>query len=598
MIKIKFQTETLSKILLILVVLLTDVFVAYAYDTDVFIVNDIQYNVLSETERTASVNGYINNPQYVDIPESVNKNGKVYSVVCIASNAFEKCNSIVSVKIPDTVTSIWHWSFSGCSSLKSVSIPNSVKMIGSGVFEGCSSLPYIFIPSSVTEIYDCFSGCSSLESINVADDNMYYCSLDGILYTKDKTNILRCPQAKVGLVEISNNVLTINDNCFYGCALLKSVYIPDSVIEIGDAAFADCSSLDTIELPNLLCRLGADAFFRCISLSQIQIPSTVSEIKKYTFAACFSLSTVDLPCSVTKIGDHAFCQCYSLSSIKLSNDITYIGEGAFANTSLTSIIIPNLVTKISDSLFLGCSSLISVTIPNSITEIGESAFLFCSMLNSICIPKTVTNIGYGAFHECISLKNIYTLPENPPSIGYNYYDPSDSSCFEDISENVNLYIPSGKKNIYSSTEGWSGFTNFIEMGSLEINFDKNEFELEQGDIYELHFHISKGNGVTIDSIDWTTSDSDIAIVENGTISAVGIGVATITLTLIDNYGCPHYQYCDVIVRESAGIERLYDDGYLEEYYKLNGIRVNGNNLAPGIYIKREGDKVSKIIVPF
>ena len=136
--------------------------------------------------------------------------------------------------IPNTVTSIWHYAFSGCSSLTSIEIPSSVTEIVAYAFIGCSSLTSIEIPNSVTYIGDIFSGLTSLESINVDVNNEKFMSENGILFNKDKTEIVRYPEGKTDVKEYSipNSVTSIVTYAFYGCTSLKKIGIPSSVTDI------------------------------------------------------------------------------------------------------------------------------------------------------------------------------------------------------------------------------------------------------------------------------------------------------------------------------------------------------------------------------
>ena len=96
-----------------------------------------------------------------------------------------------SVSIPSSVKVIGSGAFSSCSSLSSIIIPNGVTEIGSSAFVSCTSLKSITIPSSVTKIYSsAFSICTGLTEINVDPNNPIYCSVDGVLYSKDMKEIV------------------------------------------------------------------------------------------------------------------------------------------------------------------------------------------------------------------------------------------------------------------------------------------------------------------------------------------------------------------------------------------------------------------------
>ena len=240
-----------------------------------------------------------------------------------------------------SVTSISDYAFQFCTSLTSIVIPDSVTSIGEGAFAFCSSLASVTIPNSVTSIGDeAFSNCDSLTSITVDENNEYYKSIDGNLYTKDGKTLIQYARGKQA----------------------TSFTIPDSVTSIGERAFYGCSSLTSVTIPN-----------------------SVTSISDYAFKFCTSLTSIVIPDSVTSIGDDAFFDCKSLTSIEIPDSVTSIGDGAFYGcTSLTSIEIPNSVTSIGEYAFSYCSSLTSVTIPNSVTSISDYAFQFCTSLTIYC----------------------------------------------------------------------------------------------------------------------------------------------------------------------------------------------------------------------
>ena len=238
-----------------------------------------------------------------------------------------------------------------------------------------------------------------------------------------------------------DKVVSIANKGFYNISSLTTVTLPDTIKYIGDSAFASCTSLTGIELPKGLTDIGESAFSGCDTLKSITIPDGISIIKDWTFYGCDSLVNVNMPDGVTIIGQYAFSNCNSLTNITIPNNVTDIGYNAFHDThieiasipasaiydikngnlkkvvitsgdviegfrnciSLTSVIIPNGVTKIDYDAFEGCTSLESITIPNTVTSIESDAFKNCDSLTTIDIPSNVTTIGHGAFEGCDSL---------------------------------------------------------------------------------------------------------------------------------------------------------------------------------------------------
>ena len=350
--------------------------------------------------------------QSVTIPNSVTK---------IEDGAFSSCNSLQSITIPNSVTSIGDYAFELCKSLQSVTIPNSVTSIGDHAFELCESLQSVTIPNSVTSIGDhAFRGCNICFFIC---NSTYFQNDDVCLFNKDKTAIVSRIKDCVNYI-IPNSVTSIGDEAFYWCKSLQSITIPNSVTSIGDYAFAQCDSLQSITISNSVTSIGDHAFKLCKSLQSITIPNSVTSIGDHAFELCKSLQSVTIPNSVTKIGNGAFIGCKSLQSITIPNSVTSIGNGAFIGCkSLQSITIPNSVTSIGDDAFAQCDSLQSITISNSVTSIGDYAFNLCKSLQSVTIPNSVTSIGDEAFSWCKSLQSV-TIPNSVTSIG----DGAFSSC--------------------------------------------------------------------------------------------------------------------------------------------------------------------------
>ena len=379
------------------------------------------------------------------------------SVTTIGNEAFWGCDGLTSVTIGNSVTSIGYGAFRGCRSLTSVTIPNSVTSIGDEAFLWCEGLTSVIIPNSVTNIGDyVFSGCTGLTAIYVALGNFNYCSMDGVLYNKNKTMLVQYPAGKTTKeYTIPNSVTNIGKGAFSGCDGLNSVTIPNSFICIGNDAFRGCRSLTSVTIPNSVTSIGDHTFSDCSGLKSVTIPNSVISIGNYAFSCCSGLTSVTIPNSVTSIGDHTFSDCSGLKSVTIPNSVISIGNYAFSCCSgLTSVTIPNSVTSIGSSAFADCWRLKSVTIPNSVTSIGSWAFYKCSGLTSVTIPNSVTSIGSWAFRSCSSLTSV-TIGNNVKKIGKNVFEYCEKMEIIKYPKGLNISkagIPTSAKHIaYSPT---------------------------------------------------------------------------------------------------------------------------------------------------
>ena len=176
----------------------------------------------------------------IEIPDGVKK---------IGQGTFSDCKSLTIVTIPNNVTLIENAAFTGCSSLVSINIPEGIEKINGSTFEGCSSLVSITIPGNVNEVdKSAFWFCSSLQEINVVEENLYYTSVDGVLFDKEKTILICCPEGKTGSYTVPEGVSKIGDGAFEICSKLLEIGISESVTSIGYYAFSGCSSLQSIDV--------------------------------------------------------------------------------------------------------------------------------------------------------------------------------------------------------------------------------------------------------------------------------------------------------------------------------------------------------------
>ena len=486
---------------------------------------------------------------YVVIPGSVtsigygafhNCSGLIFMIIpegveSIEERAFYECSSLLAITIPQSVRNIGWGAFGQCPNLTSIEvaadnpcyssqdgvlfnkgrmellrypegkpgetyrIPDGVKHIEKHAFEDCSSLTSIVIPDGVTELEEgAFDSCPNLVSIEVAADNPCYSSQDGVLFNKDKTELLRYPKDKPDeTYRIPDGVKHIGEYAFDDCSSLTSIIIPDGVEHIGEYAFDNCSGLTSIIIPDGVTVLGEGAFRACSGLTSVVIPQSVTNIEQGVFwfdeQLTFIEVVADNPCYSSQDGvlfnkDKTELLCYPEGkpgeTYRIPDGVKHIGEYAFYCANLTSIVIPKGVTSIGAFAFECCRGLTSIVIPAGVTSMGSWAFSECSNLASVVIPEGVTSIGSWAFYNCSNLTSV-TIPANvksigklafgysgltelivqavvPPVVEYDYL-----STFSGVDEPIPVYVPAESIEAYRAAEGWNEFTNFLPIEERE-----------------------------------------------------------------------------------------------------------------------------------
>lgn len=173
------------------------------------------------------------------------------------------------VYIPFGITKIEVFAFANCSRLTSVVIPKSITEIGGQAFYNCTSLTSISIPESVVKIgIDSFSYCTRLTQIAIDENNPKYSSKDGVLFSKDMSELIAVPGGKDSL-EIPESVKKFSELAINGCKYLTTIKIPNGVTEIKSGSFAGCTSLTSISIPESVIKIGGHVFSGCNNLKEI-----------------------------------------------------------------------------------------------------------------------------------------------------------------------------------------------------------------------------------------------------------------------------------------------------------------------------------------
>ena len=417
-----------------------------------------------------TITGYTGAGGDVVIPSSING----LQVTRIARYAFSSRTNLTSVMIPDSVSEIGRSAFAGCTGLTSVALGNGLMQM-EGIFLNCTALTNVAIGHSVSSIpYWEFDNCPNLTAIVVDSLNFAYSSVDGVLFDKGQSRLLRYPGGKPGDYVIPEAVTRIEYLAFAGCSNLTSLVISDSVTVLGSGAFNDCTALANVTFGSNLAELGAGAFSGCTSLANFVLPDSVARVEDGAFQRCTSLTSVMIPHSITNLGGigswhHGlvFPGCTNLQAIVVDPlNPTYLSlDGVLFNKSQTEIlefpegksggyVLPQSLIVVREGAFSGCAGLSSITMGNNVAYIGGSAFEGCSSLSAIVIPNSVTNIGYGAFLGCTALKSI-TIPDSVIEMG--------SFAFFNCTNLMDVTLGNGLNSI-----GWNSFSLCSALTDITI----------------------------------------------------------------------------------------------------------------------------------
>jgi hypothetical protein len=202
------------------------------------------------------------------------------------------------VIIPSTidnllVTRIGEAAFYSRTNLVSVTLPNGLTSIGRFAFFACTSLTNVIVPATVTSIGDfAFAWCASLTAVTVDALNPVYCSVDGVLFDRNQTTLIQCPGGKTGSYTVPDSVTSIGNSAFSLCTRLTSVTIGDGVSSLGGWAFNFCTRLTKVTLPDSVTSLGTYAFSCCLRLTSITVGRNVAKIESSAFDFCPCLAGV------------------------------------------------------------------------------------------------------------------------------------------------------------------------------------------------------------------------------------------------------------------------------------------------------------------
>ena len=473
-------------------------------------------------------------------------------IISMGEYSFQNCTHLERIVIPDGTDTVCYAAFDGCTALKEITLPENLNVLGNFSFNNCVNLEKVYYNSKNlntdevrrTCFYNCGTNSTGIDfvfgdTVEAIPEELLEFSTNGVhiivIGSSNWNYDYDINYPKIKSVTIGKNVKQIGNYAFYGlasltvfnfnakncesmnyaivgCNNLSSINIGDSVEQIPKNAFSSCTGLTSVTMGNSVTSVGNNAFSSCIGLTSITIPENVETISDYAFKGCTNLKNVVFNSDdYINIGNGVFDECYNAvicckensymhyyadrkgmqyciideggnPSFTVENDILVSYTGSGENIFVSS------ASKIGFAAFDGNENLKSVELASNVTRIYNQAFRNCSSLEKIVIPKSVTSIGSSAFSGC---------------------------------DNLTIWCYAGS---YAQT-----FAENHDFPYTLIKLDLSQTSLTAAESETLSLTASFTTDlIDEDKITWTSSDTDVAVVENGVVNILDFGEVQIT----------------------------------------------------------------------
>lgn len=312
--------------------------------------------------------------------------------------AFFKNESLVTVKLPESITEVGEDIFGDCKTLRGVKLPEGVSRINKEAFYGCSILETINFPAKLTSVGDnAFRSCLSLELDNLPNSLLYvgreaFCDVPLKALKLDR-------KVEMGAGAFSNTPIT-------------EIEMTTPCDSIREGTFRDCPNLTKITIGEGLKYIGYSAFSNS-PVKEANLPSTLRDISSYAFLGyssyCPFINDIQPENHIRYIGKVAYlCVDRDLEEYTIKEGTVTLADNLFESWQGTTFHIPASVEQIGNKAFAYTQIKALPEMPG-LKRIGGEAFYGCKNLKKLTIPETVEYIGGSAFYGC---SNIWSLTYN------------------------------------------------------------------------------------------------------------------------------------------------------------------------------------------
>ncbi len=422
-------------------------------------------------------------------------------IKAIGEYAFDRCQNLVSVEIPEGLEVIREEAFNWCENLKTITMGPDVKelqsyafyycknletltlspvledvLTGSGLLSG-SGLKTLIVPQATSYLPEAMYQHNTLENIQVAEGNPLYKSVDGVLFSADGKVLVSYPKGRKDTsYTVPEGTVEIGKEAFYYRESLEEIILPQSLEVLGDSAMEGATALKELVLPAGVHTLEFDSLYNCKSMTTLTMSENLSEgsVNSNMLGASGALTTIIIPAGAQFVPEN-FAQHGSVkefvveegNSKYFSQDGVLYGydeEGRQILISYpkakegTSYTVLEGTVEIGQNAFYYRENLEEIILPESLEILGDSALESATALKELVLPAGVHTLEYDSLYNCKSMTTL-TMSENlsEGSVNYNMLGASNAL--------TTIIIPAGAQFVPE---------NFAQHGSVK------EFVVEEG----------------------------------------------------------------------------------------------------------------------
>ena len=344
-----------------------------------------------------------------------------------------------------------------------------------------------------------------------------------------------------------------------------------TVVEIGKFCFDDeAVGLKSVTLPSTIRKIRTYSFWGTV-IDKLELPAGLEEIEANAFCNA-NIEAINIPGTCKTIGEETFQDCKTMETATLGEGIEIIPKGLFSGcVAMESLTLPTTIKSIGEYAFYECQALPEITIPDGVQTIDKYALARCIAINNVVIPNSVTSLGDGVFASCNVLTNA-TLPAGLVDLP--------GSTFFACAAMPSYTVPDGIKTIGDECFKYCmGLTEFTVSKDVET-FGENVFQYCNAIATVTCKPQVPPTGVTFAQ----------PIYETATLY--------VPADKIEDYRAAEgwKQFLKIEADPNgSGVDGIAADIAEAEYYTLQGVRTA--NPEHGIYLMRQGGKVTKVVMP-